>query len=215
MSLHAYRNIGFEFTEQEATCQKWRVQFSGFDPALAVKNIGATQDGDYVCLTYAKQKFRLNTKNGVLEKEVGGAYQEQMSMNEALVVYHVLGDVQETPIFVGEWILQTQLDPVSYRSGNRTDPMLKAFAAEFMGKTAELEAKFKEYGGVPFDTNADLGYEFAPFPFAKMRLEFFDADEDFPATLNIYVDKGITSYMHFEAVGCMEADLLGKITDGE
>ena len=46
------------------------------------------------------------------------------------------------------------------------------------------------------------------FPQVKIRLIFWDADEDFSAQTQILVDSRITDYVHLETTGCIVSDLL-------
>ena len=142
------------------------------------------------------------------------AWTEDLFMNEALVLYHLLGDVKEDPRQTGRWCSEADLDPVKIRSGNRTDPLLGGFAADFSGRIPELEKAALRLGGTRVE-KGDSSWEFHPIPQIAMRLIFWDADDEFPAQTQVMVDSGVTDYMHYEAVGCMIADLFELIGGGE
>ncbi len=228
MGYHSYRNIGYRLTDSEAACAKWREKFCGFDPAVAAAALQLPFDESYIYVTYFGTRYRLCMENGVLEKLVtdgngenasgeetgGGEWTEDLFMNEALVLYHLLGDVKENPRKTGIWCSEADLDPVKIRSGNRTDPLLNGFAEDFSGKLAELEAAALRLGGTRIE-KGDSSWEFHPIPQIALRLIFWDADEEFPAQTQVMTDSGVGDYMHYEAVGCMIADLFELLGGGE
>ena len=228
MGYHSYRNIGYRLTDSEAACTKWREKFAGFDPAAAASVLQLPADGTHIYISYFRQNYRLRLADGVLEKALPGPegapeedfsspliiWTEDLFMNEALVLYHLLGDVKETPRHTGQWCSEAELDPVKIRSGNRTDPLLNGFASDFSGKIPELEKAAVRLGGVRIE-KGDSAWEFHPIPQIALRLIFWDADEEFPAQTQVMVDSGVTDYMHYEAVGCMIADLFELIGGGE
>ena len=218
MGYHSFRNIGYRLTDSEAACQKWREKFAGFDPHRASAVLDLPVDAEYIYVTYFGQRYRLRLADGVLEKAVSSSdapdWTEDLFMNEALVLYHLLGDVAEHPKKTGIWCSESDLDPVKIRSGNRTDPLLNGFASDFSGKLQELEDRARRLGGRKIE-KGDSSWEFYPIPQIALRLIFWDADEEFPAQVQVMVDSGVTDYMHYEAVGCMIADLFELIGGGE
>lgn len=211
MGLHAYRNIGFSFTESEHTCEGWRKKFTGFDPSRAAEVWGFPVEGDTITAECWGIHYRLNCSNGVLEKETEeGKWTEELFMNEALLIYHILGDVSPFPRRSDVWVSESSLDPVRVRSGDRMDPVLQAFSAHFSGKGELLRECCERLGGEPVK-QGDRAWQFYPTPLTPVRLVFWEADEEFPAQASIYVKKYITDYMGFEAVGFLSAELLCRI----
>ena len=56
-----------------------------------------------------------------------------------------------------------------------------------------------------------MGYEFEAFPQVHLRLIFWEAEEDFPAQVQILVDRCVTDFIHYETIGCLIADLLDRL----
>lgn len=144
------------------------------------------------------------------EKSADAAWTQNLFMNEAMVVYHLLGDVKEDACLSGVWVPEPDLDPVKIRSGNRTDPLVGGFAAAFSGRTAALDAACEKMGGIRL-ARGDAAWQMEAMPLLPVQLIFWDADEEFPAQVQVLVDRNITDFMHFEAAGCMIADLFEKI----
>ena len=62
-------------------------------------------------------------------------------------------------------------------------------------------------------SKADYSYEFQVFPGVKLRLLYWEEDDEFPAKAQILVDRNVTDYVHLETTGCMACDLFDMITD--
>ena len=215
-NYHSFRNIGFLFTQAEAICEKWRKVFTGFDPVRAVSVYGLKREEPFVYVNYFDGEYRLCCENGILEKRVPGQQSEEWTkelfMNEAMVIYHLLGDVKEGACLSGEWVPEPDLDPVRIRSGNRTDPLVGGFARAFAGRIPALEKACIALNGTRLE-RGDSSWQIHAMPLLPMQLIFWDADEEFPAQVQVLVDRNITDFMHFEAAGCMIADLFEKIGD--
>ena len=59
----------------------------------------------------------------------------------------------------------------------------------------------------------DTAYELQMFSFLPMVLRFWDADEDFPSSLQLLVDKNILDYMHFETTMFALGHLLQRLRE--
>ena len=210
MGFHSYRNIGFSFTDAQATCRKWRNIFSGFDPAGKERYITFTKENEYVLLSYFGNEYRLNCGNGVLEKKKDTGWTEQLEMNEALAVYHYLGDGAEVIRESGKWVPEASLDPVCIRTSDRVQPLFVSFAKEYSGRIVELEERCRMAGGEYDNTTGDTAWIFFPFPEIPIKLAFWDKDEDFPAQVRVFARENATDYVHYEAVSFMIAELFQK-----
>ena len=57
----------------------------------------------------------------------------------------------------------------------------------------------KALGGTE-EKGGDAAFRLEMLPFLPMILRFWDADDEFPASLQILVDRNILSYMHYETM---------------
>lgn len=76
-------------------------------------------------------------------------------MNEALAVYHYLGDGTGKIRESGNWVPESALDPVRIRSNDRMDPLLMEFAKEYSGRILELEERCRSAGGTYEQSNGE------------------------------------------------------------
>lgn len=69
----------------------------------------------------------------------------------------------------------------------------------FNGKTKELEKACQRLSGQKLK-GGDVAYQLDMFPFLPVTIRFWEADEEFPASLQILADKNTPDYMHYETL---------------
>lgn len=207
VNYHAFQSRGVLFSNYEVVCRQWQEEFSGYDSGRIVRVLHLEADDNYLYLSYFKNPYRLRLKDGVLEKQSDGAWSTELYFNESMAVYHLLYYTKDMPVVSGKWVPSHTVDGVVSRNPAVADPLLSPFAVEYTGKMAELDAACRAAGGVKLETG-DVSYEFEAFPCVHLRLVFWDADEDFPAQVQILVDQCVTDFLHYETVGCVISDLL-------
>ena len=165
---------------------------------------------------YLTEPCLIETEPCLTETEPGetalcdGGWTDEIYFNEGMAVYHLLEYTKDDPRFAGIWVKSESLDGVVTRNPAVKDPLLVPFAERFTGRSDELRKACIRLGGRERE-KGDLCYEFDAFPWMPLRLEFWDADEDFPAQVNVMVDQYTTDYVHYETIGCIISDLLEKI----
>ncbi len=82
----------------------------------------------------------------------------------------------------------------------------------FTGKTDALARACEKLGGRKRE-KGDAAYELDLFPFLPLILRFWDADEDFPASMQILVDKNILAYMHYETLMFALGHVLNRLKE--
>lgn len=213
VNYHAFQSRGYLFSNSEAVCEQWRTAFSGYDPARIAQILSLHADETCLYLSYFQTPYRLRLRDGILEKspDRGQTWTDELYFNETMSIYHLLHYTKDYPRTAGIWVPNTQLDGVVSRNSKAPDPLLAPFAREFTGRTADLDRACRLLGGTQL-ANGDTAYEFAAFPQIHLRLIFWDADEDFPAQVQILTDKYVTDFVHYETIGCMISDLLEQLS---
>lgn len=210
VNYHAYQNRGVLFSNHEKDCAQWRARFAGYDPARIAGILRFLADEKYLYLKYFQNSYRLCLADGYLEKETTDGWSRELLFNETMAVYHLLSYTKDCPRISGKWIPSHAVDGVVSRSRTVPDPLLTPFAGRYSGRLIELEKACLAAGGVRCE-GGDLTYEFEAFPCVHLRLEFWDADEDFPAQAQILVDERVTDFVHYETIGCITSDLLERL----
>lgn len=209
INFHAYQSRGYLFENFEVQCEQWRTLFSNYNPERVSRILQLNYNEDYLFLTYFGNAFRLNLKSGVIEKKIEESWNDQLYFNETMSIYHLLHYVKNVPVLSGTWVLNEHLDE-RRKSGKVNDILLDSFSSKFSGKCNLLNEFCQRMNGTNIN-KGDVGFEFEAFPEVKLRLVFWDKDEDFPAQTQIFVDSRITDYVHVETTGCMVSDLLERL----
>lgn len=225
INYHAYQNRGFAFSTFEEVEKQWLARFAGFDPSRIAKILGLTCDPDYLYIKYFGRDYRLNLKLGRIEKKYDGPYDDfhdpdkvpyekgwhgTVFANEAMSIYHILFYTKDDPKLSGNWVQNASLDPRHVRHPQE-DVLFNDFIKHFPGGTGELKTACERSGGIPVISKADLCFMFYPFPRIPLQLNYWEADEDFPAQVKVLVDENITDYVHIETTGCLVSDLFELI----
>lgn len=210
VNFHAAQGRGFLFAGNEAVCQQWRDAFSHYDPSRISALLNLKSDEEFLYVSYFQTPYRLRLADGVLERETENGWTDELYFNESMSIYHLLHYTRDFPKISGVWVPNTALRGAGAHNRNLPDPLLTPFAARFSGKLPLLKKACTLCGGTPLD-KGDAAFQFSAFPQISMQLIFWDADEDFPAQVQILVDESVTDFLHFETTGCLISDLFEKL----
>lgn len=206
VNYHAFQSRGVPFDSYEKVCGQWREEFSEYDPERIARILHLHADKEYLMVPYFGTMYRLRLKDGCLEKFQDSAWTPDLYFNEAMAIYHLLHYTKDQPVISGKWVPGQSLDGVVSRRP-AADPLLDPFARKYTGRAEELRQACQKAGGKALSTG-DVAYEFEAFPFLHLQLVFWDADEDFPAQVQVLVDSCVTDFVHYETIGCITSDLL-------
>ena len=59
----------------------------------------------------------------------------------------------------------------------------------------------------------DVAYQIPMFEFLDCRVQFWSSDEEFPPSLQIFVDKNILQYMHYETMWFAVSHLVKRLRE--
>ena len=85
-------------------------------------------------------------------------------------------------------------------------------AAVFAGRCEDLKKACEKLGGVP-EKVGDVAYKLPLFDFMEVIFQFWDADEEFEASVRILWDENILSYMRFETTFYAALHLLERLKE--
>ena len=126
-----------------------------------------------------------------------------------MTVFDVLCYAKEDAALCGEYCSVMLLDGVA-KSSNPGGNMFQKYADRFAGQPDALRRACEALGGTPYPVG-EVAYQIPLFDFLPVVLQFWDADEDFPAQLIIKWDKNTLRYMHFETTFYAAGFLLGRL----
>ena len=70
-----------------------------------------------------------------------------------------------------------------------------------------------EIFGEKLELKGDVAAKLYPFAFLPVIIQYWEADEEFPANLKFMFDENILDYMHFETIFFMTGHIVKRIEE--
>ena len=132
--------------------------------------------------------------------------------NEALTIYDLLCDSKENCQAAGDYINLKSLSALQASSKKLGDGLSDGKGKIFDHKDALLSRVCEKLGGIKAG-KGDVAYEIPMFDFVSCRIQFWNSDEDFDASLQVFMDKNILQFMRYETVWYAESHLIKRLTE--
>lgn len=165
-----------------------------------VQNFGLKQDELYLYVHFVGREYRINRLTGKVSwSDDLFASEEAAGYNETMTIYDVLSRPGQGCHLAKEWINIESLSPIQGGFLKRGNSLFLGFEQYFDGKSALLSRACEALQGRKAG-KGDAAYEIDLFAFLSILLRFWESDEEFPASLQILVDKNVLNYMHYETL---------------
>ena len=134
----------------------------------------------------------------------------ESDFNGAMTVYDVLC-YSKVPVFPsGNFVNMQSLSPVQKLAGNTMKGFFGKVAEELDGRDLELSKALEKMGGVP-EGKGDVSYSLPFFKDFRCMFQFWDSDDEFAPSIQIFWDSAILSLMHYETVWYANNLLVGRV----
>lgn len=174
--------------------------FLRYDQEAMIRRFGLAWDERSLFVTFVGRRYRVDRADGgVSWSEDGFRTETPAGHNEVMTLYDVLCHAGEAPALAGQWVNLNSLSPIRGGTLAKGTGFFEKAGAAFQGQGARLERACRALGGRRLE-KGDVAYAIDLFPFLPLALRFWDADEDFPASLQIFTDKNILGYMRYETL---------------
>lgn len=184
-------------------------QFLTYDISPMVKKYVLRQDENFTYITFLNRDYRISRQTGCVQWLRDGEV-VQADFNEAMTIYDILCYAKPDAELSGHFSSVMQLKGV-VQSANPGGNLFSCYVEQFSGRLAELSAACKALGGVPYPVG-DVGFQIPLFDFFPVILQFWDADEEFAAELQLKWDDNTLQYMHFETTFYAAGHLFQRLT---
>lgn len=187
--------------------------FLQYDQENMIRKFSLRYDSDYLYIAFIDHIYRINRHTGVIHwSDDHFQTSHNANYNEVMTIYDVLCYSKENCHLAHEFVNLSSLSTV--RTGNLTanDSFFQRTADSFNQKTSALRHACKNLSGKPLP-KGDVAYELQLFSFLPVILRFWEADEEFPASLQILVDKNTLDYMHYETLMFALSHLFDRIRE--
>ena len=190
--------------------QNARALFVTYDQREMIEKHGLEHDDDYLYLTFIGDRYRISRETGEIFREAG-EWETCGDYNVVMTLYDVLCFPQTTPRLSHEWCALRGLQ-ATINSPN-PDIFSRKYANAFAGHGDRLWRACRKLGGQQAEiaAGADVYCQFDVFPFFPVQFRFWDADDEFPAAIQLLWDKNSLAFMHFETLYYVMLPLLDKL----
>lgn len=176
-----------------------QVEFLKYEREKMIEKFHLEFDSEYLYLFFLGRNYRLSCKNGKVEwSEDGFQNCYDADYNEAMTIFDVLCCSKENCQLAGRFDKIDNLKGVVQTgySSIRND-FFHTEKQYFDHKNTYLSRACERLGGIKADVG-DVSYQIPVFKFLPIVFQFWDSDEEFPASLQIMWDVNVLDYMHYE-----------------
>lgn len=187
--------------------------FLRYDQNMLIKKYSLKSDREYLYLNYIGTKYRIRRLDGAIEYMAESMWQTCREYTIVMTIYDLLCYSEDKPLPPLTYQWQPVNRFVAAGSSPSGDTFVKKYEKAFSGKTNAVRDACLSMGGRSLKclAGADLTMEMPVFSDFSVLLQFWDADEEFPAKILLLWDKVSLSYLHFETTFYLQGDLLEAI----
>ena len=202
------RRSNYEFMK----CQMQK-EFLKYDQDSMVRKFHLNYDAEYIYMTFLSRIYRIGRNDGIVWwSEDNFVNVTEAGYNEAMTIYDVLCYSRENCGPSGEFVNMKSLSAIQGGS--------MAVGTGFVGKIEKLfdhndEALSRacERLNGTRSGKGDVAYQIPIFDFLMCRIQFWNSDEEFQPSLQIFVDKHILEYMHYETMWLAVSHLMSRLQE--
>lgn len=190
-----------------------RTLFLSYDQAALIRKFQLEADEGFIYIDYLGESMRVCRSSGRVDaRGEAGQWRECRDYNAVMTIYDLLCHSQgeHPPALAGEWCpIGSFVVTASHDTGRFTN----AYAARFQGRVDALKAACARHGGriQPSVAGADLSCIFDVTRFFPLMLQFWDADDEFPAQLRLLWDRNTLRFLHYETSFFLQNNLLERL----
>ncbi len=196
----------------EKTRRKMQDEFLKYDQQNMIDRFLLESDDRYLSFMFMESPCRVDRKTGGVECFRGGQFREA-GFNEAMTVYDLLCWSKPYASPSGEYVMVQTLSPLhSASKGLGTDGFLSREAKLFDHRDDELRTALQNAGGRAAK-GGDVAALFEVFRGLHIMFRFWNSDDEFGPQVQLFWDKNVLDYMHFETVWYAGRVLISRIRD--
>ena len=184
--------------------------FLRYDQETMIRKFGLAHDEDALYISFVARDYRVDRRTGTVTWASDPSH--TASYNEAMSIYDVLCDAKPLCHLSHQWVNVASLCSIQGGTLAKDGDFVKNSCAQFGGDAAALDRACRRLHGTP-QPKGDVAYELPLFPFLPLILRFWEADEDFPASMQVLVDKNTLDYLHYETLMFALSHLMTRLVE--
>ena len=196
----------------EITRDRVRGSFLQYDQTKMIQKFGLRHDENTLSIELMAREHRIDRKTGVITwSDDGFLTSAEADFDSSLTIYDVLCDSKPDCHLSGRYCTLSMLRG-TVKSGGPGLELFQPAADAFNGRLSALCAACARFG-IPLKLSGDAAFLLRPFPFLPVILQFWHAEEDFPANLKFMFDENITDFMRYETVFYLISHIIRRIRE--
>ena len=173
--------------------------FLNYDQEAMIRKFSLRHDVSFLYIWFVGCEYRIDRHTGAVswtDADLKAVY--PADYNAAMTIYDVLCCSKENCCTSGKMVSIESCMSVQGGSFSSPGHSFFQYAAEcFDRDPSALAAACETLGGTRL-TRGDVSYQLNLFDFLPVSVAFWRSDEEFPASLQILVDRNILDFMHYE-----------------
>ena len=187
------------FNNYETMRDQMAGAFLRYDQETMIRKFSLKHDADFLYIRFAGREYRIDRHTGMVSwEDANSKIVHPADYNAAMTIYDVLCCSKENCRASGEMVSIESCASVQSGSLSSQDRSFFQHAADCFDKDpSALAAACEKLGGTRL-ARGDAAYQLDLFAFLLVSVAFWRSDEEFPASLQILVDRNILDFMHYE-----------------
>ena len=195
----------------DITRDRVRGVFLQYDQQKMIDKFALKSDDTYIYVTMLRREYRIGRKTGVIEwSDDGFRTSREADFDASLTICDVLCDSKDDCRLSGRFASLQNLKGM-VRVAGPDGALFQPYADRFCGHVEALRTACCRFG-TPVALPGDVAVRFEAFPFLPVILQFWDADEEFPAALKFLFDENMLDFMRYETTFYLTTHILTRLT---
>lgn len=197
----------------EITKRQMQKEFLKYDQENMIRKFHLKHGRDFLYIRFVGKEYRIGRKDGVVSGSADDfRTSQEAGYNEAMTIYDVLCYSREDCCLSGEFVSMQSLSSVMGGSKPVGSGLFAGKLPLFDHREKALAAACESLGGTKAG-KGDVAYQLPLFDFLPVVFQFWNSDEEFPPGLQLFTDKNMLDYMHYETVWFAVSHLLDRIEE--
>lgn len=186
-------------------------EFLKYDQKKIIEKLDLVHDADYIYIKFVEHFYRISRTTGKVEwSEDDFVTVQEGDFHETLTILDVLCYSKEHACASGEFVNMKSLSAIQRSSSSTVGGgIFNEMERFFDHKDGLLSNACERLNGIKM-TKGDVSYQIALFDFLPAMIQFWNSDDEFPASLEIFTDKNILQFMRYETVWYAVSHLLNR-----
>lgn len=188
-----------------------RARFLRYAQPLMIEKFPLQADDTFLYLPCVGRNYRIHRTTAVVDYLDEHGISHEADFNVAATIYDILCYAKPNAT------LSHQFAPINsvaknYHTNQLGGSIFSSCTPFFAEHPDRLEQALLALGGIP-EGKGDIAYRVNLFPFFPVRVQFWNADEEFPASLQILWDGNTLDFLHYETTYYIAGHLLHRLRE--